>query len=32
MGLDEDHMYFVVGIPLKYAIADVMGELKSRFA
>jgi len=32
MGLDEDHMYFVVGIPLKYDIANVMGELKNRSA
>ena len=32
MGFDEDHAHFVIGIPPKYAIADVMGELKTRSA
>ena len=32
MGFDEDHMHFVMGIPPKYAIADVMGELNPRSA
>ena len=32
MGFDEDHMHFVIGIPPKYAIADVMCELKTRSA
>ena len=32
MGFDEDHANFVIGIPPKYAIADVMGELKNRSA
>ena len=32
MGFDEDHAHFVIGIPPKYAIADVMGELKNRSA
>lgn len=31
MGFDEDHAHFVIGIPPKYAIADVMSELKLRF-
>ncbi len=32
IGFDKDHMHFVIGIPPKYAIADVMGELKPRSA
>ena len=32
MGFDEDHAHFVIGIPTKYAIADVMSELKTRSA
>ena len=32
MGFDEDHAHFVIGIPPKYAIADVIGELKNRSA
>ena len=32
MGFDEDHANFVIGISPKYAIADVMGELKNRSA
>ena len=32
MGFDEDHMHFVMGIPPKYAIAEVVGELNQRSA
>ena len=32
MVFDEDHAHFVIGILPKYAIADVMGELKNRSA
>ena len=32
MGFDKDHVHFVITIPPKYSISDVMGELKSRSA
>ena len=32
MGFDRDHVHFVMVVPPKYTIADVIGELKTRFA
>lgn len=32
MGFDRNHVYFVMIVPPKYAVADIMGELKSRSA
>ena len=32
MGFDRDHVHFVIVVPPKYAVADIMGELKSRSA
>ena len=32
MGFDRDHVHFVFVVPPKYAVADIMGELKSRSA
>jgi putative transposase len=32
IGFDKDHLHMVMTIPPKYAIADVMGELKSQSA
>ena len=32
IGFDQDHLHFVMIIPPKYAIADVMGTLKSQSA
>ena len=32
IGFDKDHLHMVMVIPPKYAIADVMGELKSQSA
>jgi putative transposase len=32
IGFDEDHVHFVMEIPPKYAIADVMAKLKSQSA
>lgn len=32
IGFDEDHVHFVMIIPPKYAIADVMAQLKSQSA
>ena len=32
IGFDKDHLHMVLIIPPKYAIADVMGELKSQSA
>ena len=30
IGFDQDHLHMVMEIPPKYAIADIMGELKSK--
>ncbi len=32
MGFDRDHVHFVMVVPPKHAVADIMGELKSRSA
>lgn len=32
MGFDNDHMHLVMIIPPKYAIAEVMGQLKAQSA
>ena len=32
IGFDRDHLHMVLNIPPKYAVADVMGNLKSRSA
>ena len=32
IGFDQDHLHMVMVIPPKYAIADVMGQLKSQSA
>ena len=32
IGFDKDHLHMVMIIPPKYAIADIMGELKSQSA
>lgn len=32
MGFDRNHVYFVMVVSPKYAVADIMGELKSRSA
>ena len=32
IGFDQDHLHMVMTIPPKYAIADIMGELKSQSA
>jgi len=32
IGFDQDHLHFMITIPPKYCIADVMGQLKSQSA
>ena len=32
MGFDRDHVHFLMVVPPKYAVADIIGELKSRSA